>query len=248
MVASVDAIEHRAQVGEAMLGDEERKWLEGRYREVSWGALGPLIGSAALGVLAVVGGVYGRGDLVGWVIYWVSVAILESVLVLMGISVLVGRRRMLAGVIGVDVESHVVFRAGLELSGHEVMSCQDVLAAWTEGSCGVRLSEKIARRFPRVHLPGGWFGALTWVTFRRDGTVKATVSGVTRIVRGVARGRWIECSLVGPPLAWEEYEEPGLSATIRLVEHELAHIPLCRMFPTMTGDAQHFMMASFDVH
>jgi hypothetical protein len=248
MISSVDAIELRAQRGEEMLGYEERRWLGGRYREMSASVWGPLLGSVLFGGLVVVGGVWGKSEVVGWVIYWMSVAVIESVLVVSGVVVWVGRRRMLKGVICVDRENHVVFRAGLELGGHEVMSCQDVLAAWTRGSWGTRLSEKLEGRFPGVKLPGGWFGELTWVTFRRDGEVKATISGVTRIVRGVARGRWTECSLVGPPPVWEEYAEPGLSATLGLVEHELAHVPLCRMFPKMPGDAQHSMMASFNVH
>lgn len=248
MISSVDAIELRAQRGEEMLGYEERVWLEERYREVSVSVMGPLLGSLAFGGLVVAGGVMGKSEAVGWVIYWLSAAVIESVLVAMGVVVWVGRRRMLTGVIGVDMENHVVFRAGLEMYGHEVMACQDVLAAWTKGSWGTKLSEKLARRFPGVKLPGGWFGEVVWVTFRKDGTVKATISGVSRVVRGVARGRWIECSLVGPPPVWEEYAEPGLSATLGLVEHELAHVPLCRMFPTLTGDAQHLMMASFDVN
>jgi hypothetical protein len=248
MISSVDAIELRAQRGEEMLGYEERAWIEERYREVSVTVLGVLTGSVLFGGLAVVGGVLGKSELVGCVEYWLSAVVIELVLVTVGVSMWVGRRRMLKGVIGVDRESHVVFRAGLELDGHEVMACQDVLAAWTKGSWGTRLSEKLAGRFPGVKLPSGWFGELVWVTFRRDGTVKATSSEVSRVVRGVGRSGWVDCSLVGPPPVWEEYVEPGLSATLGLVEHELAHVPLCRMFPTMTDDAQHLMMASFDVH
>jgi len=246
--AAVTRIELRAQRGAKMLGKAERKWLRGRYREVSWGVVGPLVGAGILGALVIVGGMYGKSEAVGWAIYWLASAMLESILVMMSVVVWKGRRRMWEGVIGVDTGNHVVFRAGLELEGHEVMSCQDVLAMWTKEGWGARLSEKLERRFPKVKLPGGWFGELVWVTFRRDGTVTARLSGVTRVVRGVARGQWVEVSLVGAPSSWEAYEEPGLSGTLGLVEHELAHVPLSRMFPSMPNDAQHLMMKSFDVH
>jgi len=242
MIMSVDAIELRAKRGDEMMGSEGRSWLAREYPEVGVLVWGPLVGSVVFGGLVGVGWVLGRGG----VFYWLTAVVVELALVLMGVVVWRGRRRMLTGVIGVDMENHVVFRAGLELFGHEVMSCEDVLVTWTRDRWGTRLSKKLEGRFPGVKLPSGWFGEIVWVTFRRDG--KVAMSDVNRVVCGIPRSQWVECFLLGPPLAWEEYEEPGLSATLGLVEHELAHVPLCRMFPTMTHGAQHLMMASFDVH
>ena len=79
-------------------------------------------------------------------------------------------------------------------------------------------------------IPSGIFAPITFVTLKLIGTVELVYKGKAKRCRGFQRGNWCEV----------EWHKPHICKS--LIEHELQHVILTKMFPKSSEWKQHQIM------
>lgn len=222
----------------ARWGMDEEEFLDREYPMFKAGMLVPIIAAALVVIAMVLVGLWGDAPREGMIVFWVATAGMEAIFLSGLLLQLLSRHHVRRNVFYIDTVNAIAYRYGRGLNKLDRRRADEIIDRLRAKNSVMSAALQFEIRFPNEQK-GEWWSPLTFVTFRREGGVTATVGRVRRVVRGVARGRWTEVSII----LNDDGRGVNRETSIRLIIHELAHVPISRMFPRLSTEGHHNLMS-----